>query len=98
MIKLSSADDDKEELKNVCHSVKKFTLRYVLHVSISIRRFTSSPTHGYFPDAVAGCGTLHCLQGRSRLQQRRELLLPAQDTWGRSRFAIVYEHPPTRGF
>lgn len=32
----TSADDiDKEELRNIFHSVKKFTLRYVLLVSIT---------------------------------------------------------------
>lgn len=29
----TSPEDEKQELKNVFHSVKKFTLRYVLFVS-----------------------------------------------------------------
>lgn len=62
----TSADDDKERIKSVFHSAKKFTLRYVLHVSILIRP-KSGDERFHLSDAEPDCVSFHLLQGLSRL-------------------------------
>lgn len=68
--------DDREELKNICHSAKKFTLRYVLPVSafanliyagvIRLLEILSRPRI----DGVADCQFFRRLQSVSRREQR----------------------------
>jgi hypothetical protein len=84
-----SADDDELALRSVCHSAKKFTLRYVFLVSrklliVSLSASERESCFSPFSDGLARRFAVRVLQGLPLLPQGRALLLPAKGSWGRS--------------